>query len=449
VIKRKKFANKSIKMKVTAEMACSKFLKEIGLMISRAPFIMESFMKEQTDGGHVLNMTVRYSPESSQQRGGKKARERRSKRRELERTGQTGSSQETSLENGGIQEVRNGSGTDENWFIQDINQSDDSDIRNRHAGQHLLPERHHLDGRPVTSQNRDQNRLVKVKSDTENYGHLFGLLKTRIFNLEEKLTNLESDRQKDQEQMSRSQQKERIKSRQTDKQTKVFKRTFCHYCQKYCSSLHYCETKKKFRHEDSFMFMILEGEDEENLTVVGRWNNKLNMREAQILNAEKWFKAIHDEELDLAEERQHMLSKTIPRPLDESPIITEETKGELVLKWKNSKALGPNLPNHYLVEVAQHPGENWNDLDVIKKAHHSPSGYPFHQIELKDFSWEPYVEYKFRVSVFNRFGKSPASECLITTGQHGKEKIRQKPENKRTDIMTYNDRMTREQAFGK
>merc|ERR1719483_1664201 len=233
-------------------------------------------------------MTVRYSPESSQQRGGKKARERRSKRRELERTGQTGSSQETSLENGGIQEVRNGSGTDENWFIQDINQGDDADIRNRHAGQHLLPERHHLDGRPVTSQKMDQNRLVKWKSDTENYGHLFGLLKTRIFNLEEKLTNLESNRQKDQEQMSRSQQKERIKSRQTDKQTKIFKRTFCHYCQKYCAQLHYCETKKKFRHEDSFMCMILEGENEENLSVVARYNNKITTRDHQKISAEDW-----------------------------------------------------------------------------------------------------------------------------------------------------------------
>ena len=170
MIKRKKFANKSIKMRVTAEMACSKFLKEIGIMISRAPFIMESFMKEQTDGGQVLNISVRYSPESSQQRGGKKARERRSKRRELERTGQTGSSQETSLENGGIQEVRNGSGTDENCFIQDINQSDDSDISRQlnntflklfrpavNTGQHLLPERHQLDGRPVTSQTKSQN----------------------------------------------------------------------------------------------------------------------------------------------------------------------------------------------------------------------------------------------------------------------------------------------------
>ena len=218
MIKRKKFANKSIKMRVTAEMACSKFMQQIGFMISRAPFVMESFMKEQTDGGQVLNIQVRYSPESSQQRGGEKARERRSKRRELERTGQADSSQETSIENGGIQEDRNGSGTDENCFIQDINQIDDSDIRRQinntflrlfrpaaNTGQLLLPERH--------------QRSVKFRSDTENYGHLFGLLKTRIFNLEEKLSNIESDRQKDQEQMSRSKQQERIKSRQTDRQT--------------------------------------------------------------------------------------------------------------------------------------------------------------------------------------------------------------------------------------
>ena len=396
-------------------------------------------MKEETDGGQVLKIQVRYSPESSQQRGGKKARERRSKRRELERTGQAVSqagSQRTSLENGGIQEDRNESGTDENCFIKNINQSDDSDIRRQinNTFLRLFPERHQLDAgpvtslqtqntrcvqfksKPVTSQNRDQDRLVKFKSDKENYGHLFGLLSDRQKDQDKRIKALESYRQKDQEQMSRTQQKERIKSKQTDKQNRQTNRTFCHFCQSYVTQLHYCETKKKFRHEDSFMCMILEGEDEENLSIVVRYNNKITMRDHQKESAEDWIKKRHDEELVLAEERQHMLLKTKPRPLDEPPIITEETKGELVLKWKISKSLGPNLQNKYLVEYAKHPGENWNELAIIEKK-------PFNQIELKDFPINSGPN-QFRVSVFNRYGRSPASRCLITTEQHREEKAK-------------------------
>ena len=141
-----------------------------------------------------------------------------------------------------------------------------------------------------------------------------------------------------------------------------------------------------------------------------------------------------------------MLMKTKPKPLDEPPIITEEPKGELVLKWELVPVLGPNLPNKYLVEYAKHSrvtwdkhmgktlgkynehnGGTWNNLAVTEKG-------PLDKIKLTTFPWDPDVEYKFQVSVINRNGMSPASECTMTTDMSKEnraiwEKIRQSPEN--------------------
>jgi len=405
---------------------------------------MESFLNEN----NVLNISVRYSPESSQQRGGKKAREKRREKRELARTGgqsvsQVGS-QRTSLENGEIQEEGNKSGRDENCFIIQDNQcdllyKDQCDYIDIHrqinkACLKLIPERDQLDAgpvrslqKPVTSRHRDQDRLVKVKLDRENYGHLFNLLKMDQEQMKKDQEQMKKDQEqmkKNQEQMSRSNQNERIK---TDKQTKVFKRTWCFYCQKYCEQLHYCTRLQKFRQEDSFMCMLLEGDNEEDLEIVGRYSNKFNMREGNILVADKWFKKKHDEELFLAEEKQHMLLKTKPKPLDVVYFITEEPKGELVLKWKLSPELGPHLQNKYLVEYAKHNGETWNNLAVTEKE-------PLDKIKLTTFPWDPDVEYKFRVSVINRHGMSPASKCTMTTDMSEEnrarwKKIKQSPEN--------------------
>ena len=101
--------------------------------------------------------------------------------------------------------------------------------------------------------------------------------------------------------------------------------------------------------------MVLEGDKEEDLTVVARYNNKLDMRENEITLAEAWIKARNDE-------RDHLLSKTKPTPLNESPFFFEETEGKMILNWKKSEVLGPNTPNHYLVEVAGIPvkiGSHW------------------------------------------------------------------------------------------
>jgi len=223
-----------------------------------------------------------------------------------------------------------------------------------------------------------------------------------------------------------------LKSKQTDKQNRQTNRTWCYYCRSYVTQLHYCNIKKIYIHEDSWNIMILEGNNEEELSLVTIYKNKFAMREAQQSDAKKWFRKRHDEEQVLAEERQHMLMKTKPKPLDEQPILTEETKGELFLKWKLSPDLGPNLKNKYLVEYAKNPGGNWNDLAVIEKE-------PLGKIKLSTFSWEPYVGYKFQVSVINRHGMSPASICTMTTDMNEKyrviwheaiwNKIKQSPEN--------------------
>jgi len=415
---------------------------------------MESFLNDN----NVLNISVRYSPTHAQQRGGKKAREKRRERREQERT---------SLENGEIKEERN------EYGIQD-NQSDDSDIQRiqdycEQACLKLFPEKHQLDDgqsvsqdnqydllykdrcdyidihrqinkaclkllpekdqsdagpvtsfkKPVTSRHRDLNRLVKVKPDRENTGHLIGLLEHKMEHkfklLEHKIQLLESERQKDQEQMSRTRQTERLKSKQTDKQNRHTNRTWCFYCKSYVTQLHYCNIKKLYIQEDSWNVMLLEGSKEEELSLVGIYINKFAMREAQQSEATTWLKKKHDEEMILAKEREHMLMKTKPRALDEKPILTEETKGELFLKWKLVPVLGPNLKNKYLVEYAKHPGGNWNDLAVIEKE-------PLGKIKLSTFPWEPYVGYKFQVSVINHHGMSPASVCTMTTDMNEKYK---------------------------
>jgi len=444
--KTQEIANRNIKMKKTPEMECSRLMKELSIMLSRSPFVMESFLNEN----NVLNISVRYSPESSQQRGGKKAREKRRERREQERT---------SLENGEIKEERN------EYGIQD-NQSDDSDIHRiqdycEQACLKLFPEKHHLDAgpvtsfkKPVTSRHRDQIRLVKVKPDRENTGHLIGLLEHKMEHkfklLEQKIQLLESERQKDQEQMSSTRQTERLKSKHTDKQNRQTNRTWCFYCQSYVTQLHYCNIKNIYIHEDSWNLMNLEGNNETELSLVARYRNKFDMRDDQKSKADKWLKKKHDEEKVLAEERQHMLMKTKPRAIDEQPILTEEPNGELVLKWKLDPVLGPNLQNKYLVEYAritdggrvvwdEHRGKNvvkynehndwdvWNNLAVTEKG-------PLDKIKLSTFPWDQNVGYKFQVSVINRHGMSPASKCTLTTDMSEEnraiwEKIRQSPEN--------------------
>ena len=148
--------------------------------------------------------------------------------------------------------------------------------------------------------------------------------------------------------------------------------------------------------------------------MVAMYNNKLIMRDSEIESAIQWIKARKDEQVLLANERHHLLSKTKLTPLDASPFFFEETEGQMFLKWHESAVLGPNISNHYLIEVAQYPCENWQSLGVIKKA-------PYNQIGLKDFySLDPHLELQFRVKVINPHGISAASKCLITKGIHKK-----------------------------
>ena len=106
MVKREKIAEQSINMRARdAESQCTKFMQQFTFMLSRAPFVMNSFVREQDEGGQIINIQVRFSPETPQQRGGRKARKRRSEWRELARTGQGASSPETTIENDGIRRI--------------------------------------------------------------------------------------------------------------------------------------------------------------------------------------------------------------------------------------------------------------------------------------------------------------------------------------------------------
>ena len=73
VVKRKQFAEQSINMRAsgqTMETACTKFMQNLTFMISRAPFVINSFVREQEEGEQIINIQVRFSPETPQQRGG-------------------------------------------------------------------------------------------------------------------------------------------------------------------------------------------------------------------------------------------------------------------------------------------------------------------------------------------------------------------------------------------
>ena len=106
-------------------------------------------------------------------------------------------------------------------------------------------------------------------------------------------------------------------------------------------------------------------------------------------------------------EGRHLLAKTLPDPLASAPVFSEDTEGprsshQMWLKWNEVPVLGPNIPNQYLIEVAQYPGNNWQTLGVNKKA-------PYNQVGLKDFySLNPYLEYQYRVIVGNIHGISAA-----------------------------------------
>ena len=329
------------------EAACTRFMQNFTFMLSRAPFVMESFAKEQDGGDNSINIKVRFSSEQPQQRGGRQARKRRSKRRELERTEREASSPQTTVENvhsnaqnAGIRENVLGYGRDDGFF-SDISPNDGfiTDI------QQDIPRQIHRPGIPQLAAYQaaytglqlapgKHQRSVTIRPDTtENYGHLYSLLKSRLFKLEEKVSRMETDKHTALETISKLQQLVKINSRP---KTSPFKRSFCRYCSQFETATHYCKTKRMFRHEDYFLLWVLEGSTEENLQVIAIYPTKLQMRDAEGEIAAKWIRS-NDEKILLDNEKQHLLAKTQPSPLA-SP------------------------PNSYLIEIASYPGENWETL---------------------------------------------------------------------------------------
>merc|ERR1712106_876662 len=107
--------------------------------------------------------------------------------------------------------------------------------------------------------------------------------------------------------------------------------------------------------------MVLEGEDEENLTVVQRYNNKLNMRECQIIN---------DEALVFAEEKQHPASRCL--------ITTEQhSKEKIKQKPENKGTEWMNSSNQELEETEERAKIAALTLAKFRKAQQETKSWSF------------------------------------------------------------------------
>ena len=182
--------------------------------------MINSFAREQDEGEHTINIQVRFSPEQPQQRGGRQARKRRSKRRQLERTEREASSPETTIENvhsyaqnAGIWENVLGYGTDDGFFPDIIpNDGFISDIRQD------IPRLIHHPGIPQLAAYQaastglqlgpgKHQRSVSIRTNTtDNFGHLYSLLKSRLLKLEENVSSMETDKYTALETISKLQQ---------------------------------------------------------------------------------------------------------------------------------------------------------------------------------------------------------------------------------------------------
>merc|ERR1712223_1329659 len=92
----------------------------------------------------------------------------------------------------------------------------------------------------------------------------------------------------------------------------------------------------------------------------------------------------------------------LPMPLPDKPLIIQMSDTKATLTWKPALPLGPNLAPYYMVEMAEYPGGDWEEVyDEVRGICCDINGL----VPLRD--------YKFRVSVRNRFGLSdPSPYCV-------------------------------------
>jgi len=92
----------------------------------------------------------------------------------------------------------------------------------------------------------------------------------------------------------------------------------------------------------------------------------------------------------------------LPMPLPDKPLITQMSDTKVTLTWKPALPLGPNLAPYYMVEMAEYPDGDWEEIyEEVRGINCDINGLT------------PLRDYRFRVSVRNRFGLSdPSPYCV-------------------------------------
>jgi len=101
----------------------------------------------------------------------------------------------------------------------------------------------------------------------------------------------------------------------------------------------------------------------------------------------------------------------LPMPLPDKPLIIQMSDTKATLTWKPALPLGPNLAPYYMVEMAEYPGGDWEEVyDEVRGICCDINGL----VPLRD--------YMYRVSVRNRFGLSdPSPYCVAHRSKFGAE----------------------------
>lgn len=92
----------------------------------------------------------------------------------------------------------------------------------------------------------------------------------------------------------------------------------------------------------------------------------------------------------------------LPMPMPDKPLITLMSDTHVTLTWKPALPLGPNLAPYYVVEMAEYPDGDWNEIyDEVRGITCDINGLT------------PLRDYRFRVCVKNRFGVSDPSPYVV------------------------------------
>merc|ERR1719462_70908 len=92
----------------------------------------------------------------------------------------------------------------------------------------------------------------------------------------------------------------------------------------------------------------------------------------------------------------------LPMPCPDKPLMTQMSDTKVTLTWKPALPLGPNLAPYYMVEMAEYPEGDWEEVyEDVRGICCDINGLT------------PLRDYRFRVSVRNRFGVSDPSPYSV------------------------------------